>query len=267
MAKDPVSAAMKLHPLCAIFPPMGHVDRLMLSQSIKERGYDTQFPIITCDGKILDGRNRYDVCQELGVTPIFEKYSGDDPRGFVLSANLARRHLDESQRGMVAAKLANMKKGGDRDSNKSRDAFEISQPEAAKLLNVGVKTVQRAKIVLENAESELIEAVEQGSVSVTEAVDLVVLTPSEQKKIAAIDDEKKRKTAVKSGRVKAKEKKKPKTSKTGVEQPKEDARPSEKAEAQEEAKAMIQAGYKARKDTALARNVRDQLLELVGKIR
>jgi hypothetical protein len=43
--------------------------------------------------------------------PRIEEYSGDDPLGFVISHNLHRRHMNESQRGMVGAKLANLGKG------------------------------------------------------------------------------------------------------------------------------------------------------------
>ena len=39
------------------------------------------------------------------------QFDGTDPLGFVVSLNLRRRHLDESQRAMVAARIANMQVG------------------------------------------------------------------------------------------------------------------------------------------------------------
>jgi hypothetical protein len=44
--------------------------------------------------------------------------------------------LDETQRAFIAAKLAIMQKGGDRDSNRPIGRFEISQPEAAKICSI-----------------------------------------------------------------------------------------------------------------------------------
>jgi hypothetical protein len=66
------------------------------------------FPIILFEGRILDGRNRYAACLKAGVTPRCEVYEGEDPLGFVVSANLQRRHLGESQRGLIAARIAQM---------------------------------------------------------------------------------------------------------------------------------------------------------------
>ena len=58
----------------------------------------------------------------------------------VVSLNLTRRHLDTSQRAMVAAKLANMQKG--RPSKTTENSVvSISQPEAANLLNVSRESV------------------------------------------------------------------------------------------------------------------------------
>jgi hypothetical protein len=47
------------------------------------------------------------------VEPKVREHRGSDPVSFVLSLNLHRRHLNESQWAMVAARLANMKVGGE----------------------------------------------------------------------------------------------------------------------------------------------------------
>ncbi len=72
-----------------------------------------------------------------------------------MNGNLHRRHLSESQRGMVAAKLANMPEG--RPETRSIDL--VSQLEAATMLNVSAPTVKRAKSVMEHGTAELVEAV------------------------------------------------------------------------------------------------------------
>jgi len=99
-------------------------------------------------------------------TPIQSRnYEGDDPVGFVLSLNLHRRHLSESQRGMVAANIANMTQGSRTDREPSANLQEVSRAEAAKKLNVSERTVNTAKKVQEQAAQELIDKVNEGSVS------------------------------------------------------------------------------------------------------
>jgi ParB-like chromosome segregation protein Spo0J len=134
-----------------------------LVEDIKER--KQQEPIWLYEDKILDGRNRYRACQQLGIEVDVRTYHKhkSDPVSFVLSVNLHRRHLNEGQRAMVAAKLANLDLGANQHSEgTSTDA-------ASKLLNVSRSSVDRARAVLAKGDPSLVEAVEGGAVSLTEA--------------------------------------------------------------------------------------------------
>jgi len=133
------------------------------------------------DGRIIDGRNRYRACCELGLEPPFRTWDGQGALvGLVVSLNLRRRHLSESQRAMVAARLATMQQGM-RTDLASIDAK--SQPEAAKVMNVSRATVQRAKAVQELGVSKLVHAVEQDMVPVSLAASLVREQPAFQEQV------------------------------------------------------------------------------------
>jgi len=86
---------------------------------------------------------------------------------FVVSLNLHRRHLDEGQRGMVAAKIATLERGANQFTREDAQTCAPSQSEAADLLNVSRRTVQTATRVLDDGTPELVAAVESGSVSVS----------------------------------------------------------------------------------------------------
>ena len=170
-------SALEFHPLADIFSLLDGQDFAELVADIKAHGLHE--PIVVFEGKILDGRNRYRACEAARVEPTFTAYTGDDPIAYVVSLNLRRRHLDESQRAMVAAKLATLKLG----DNQHSEGLPIGR--SSELLNVGERTVARAREVQEHGTPELVSAVERGAVSVSAAADVATLPVQEQREIVA----------------------------------------------------------------------------------
>lgn len=87
---------MEFHEAANIFPMLTGDDFRELVEDIRTEGQ--KLPIILYDGKILDGRNRYAACLELGIEPWCEEYTGDNPYKHVASLNIKRRHLTKEQR-------------------------------------------------------------------------------------------------------------------------------------------------------------------------
>lgn len=164
---------LRFHPLADVFPLIEGADFDALVVSIKEGGQ--QSPIVLLDGAILDGRNRYRACLAAGVEPITRDFDGADPLRFVIDVNMRRRHLNESQRAMIAAKLATLTRG-DVSTQKARTeepesghriqrSPPISARDASELMNVGVSTIQEAKTVLARGTADEVKAVQEGRVA------------------------------------------------------------------------------------------------------
>jgi len=156
------------HPLAEIFPRLDGADLTALADDIRKNGL--RQAIVTCEGMVLDGRNRLAACKIAGVEPRFKEFTGDAPLGYVISLNLTRRHMDESQRATVAAKIATLS-DGQRRVGKFADV--PSQAQAAAMLNVSERSVRSARQVLEKGTPELISKVERGEVSVSKAAKTV----------------------------------------------------------------------------------------------
>lgn len=148
-------------------------------------------PITLWRGQVIDGLHRAKACELLHREPVTREWVGDEGGlpGYVVSLNLHRRHLNESQRAMIAEKLVRTPsegyerreamKGGasvsiDKDGKMSRD-------EAAGLLNVGSASVSRARKVRNHGSPVLVEAVERGGVSLHRAAHLADLPYSDQR--------------------------------------------------------------------------------------
>ena len=170
---------MQIHPVAEIFPRILGEDFLALKADIKKNGLIEA--IWTYQGAIIEGRNRYYACTDIGVEPRFREYTGDDPLGFSISLNLTRRHLTDGQRQMVGAAIANI----EHEQRKDETTIGASQEKASSLLNTSVRGIQRAKGILHEGAPELIEAVKSGQVSVSAASVVATLPKEEQQQLVA----------------------------------------------------------------------------------
>jgi N6-adenosine-specific RNA methylase IME4 len=174
---------VKWHPYADIFPWIEGPAFDELVEDIRRNG--VLEPVVFIGEQILDGRNRYMAARKLDIEYPRVEYEGNDPLGFVISQNLRRRHLTESQRGMVAAKLAKLPQGARTDLGPRANLHEVSAAQAADMLNVSERTVKTAKVVERDGAPELIQAVESGVVSVSAAADVATLPKPEQVEIVA----------------------------------------------------------------------------------
>jgi hypothetical protein len=170
---------LAFHPLANVFPLLEGEEFDAFVADIQASGLCEA--VWLYEGQILDGRNRYRACQRLGRDCATRDYPGNDPLGFVLSMNLQRRHLDASQRAMIAARLATMRQG-ERTDLPSIEG-KLSQTAAAELFNVGVATVERAKKVQQQAATAVTTAVDRGEMTLSAALPLTEMPHDEQPRI------------------------------------------------------------------------------------
>lgn len=166
---------LEYHPLANIFPLMQGSEYEQLKADIQANGLLE--PIYIADNKIIDGRNRYRACVDIGIEPQFETWQGDNLLNFIISKNLHRRHLSESQRAVVASKLANMELG---DNQYTGSANLHTLQESADLLNVSRRTVATVKAI-EKSAPELISKIESGEITAHEAQKEIKLTQHKAK--------------------------------------------------------------------------------------
>lgn len=140
---------MDHHPIADLFPMLAEDELKDLANDIAERGL-LQPIVLDSDGRILDGRNRVAACELAGVDPQFTTYDGDDPDGYALSVNIARRHLTKGQQAMVAARAMILSE----TKSESRSV--------AKSIGTSSARISQASVVLEFA-PDLVDAVIAGA--------------------------------------------------------------------------------------------------------
>jgi hypothetical protein len=172
---------LEFHELADLFPLLQGEELQKIADDIKDNGFRPE-PITLLDGKILDGRNRYNAAKlaehELGpddVVHFEEHYPGQDPLLFVVAKNLHRRHLTVGQRACLAAEL--YKRMAKRPVGQPKELSGIpdntptareSLKKAAEVAGVSVDSAQQV-LHIEKVAPDLAAAVKAGNKSVNEA--------------------------------------------------------------------------------------------------
>ena len=185
------------HAFADLFPWLEGAALDHLREDIRLHG--VREPIVMLGDAILDGRNRYMCARDLGVEyPVrqFDPATEGDPLAWVISHNLHRRHLTESQRASIAARLANMPSGYRSDIEPSANLPEVpvapdpvSIVQAAALLNVSERSVKSARKVHADGAPELVAAVDRGQISVSLAAQATALPRERQAGLVGMSED------------------------------------------------------------------------------
>lgn len=179
---------LQFHEIANVFPLLEGEEFRELCEDIEKNGQ--QQPILTYESKILDGRNRYRACREIGEEPWVERWVGDNPVEAVMSLNLHRRHLTSGQKAMIGVEAEKMlareakkrqahggtapgktlpQKIAEGEKSAKREEGE-ARSQAAKLVGTNRQYISDAK-KLQSEDPESAEAVRRGEISLPKAME------------------------------------------------------------------------------------------------
>ena len=199
---------MDFHEIAAIFPLMQDQEFEELKIDIKENGLRES--IYIHEDKIVDGRNRYRACQELGIQPKYEMWNKQGSLvAFIISLNLRRRHLTASQKAIVAlnilpwlekeakerqvegAKIGGQTAGSGRPKEKNSLVEKLPQPikdetksrhQAGQAVGVSGRYISEAKKLREEA-PKIFKKIEEGRLTLQEGKQISCLSAEKHEKV------------------------------------------------------------------------------------
>jgi hypothetical protein len=180
---------LKIDPeLRDLLPPLTGEEKTQLEKNLLNNGYDKNFPIITWNGFIVDGHNRYDICLKYNIEYI-DRYisyeTKEEVMSWMIDTQLGRRNLTPIQRIAVAerykAKIKETAKAnqGTRsdllsERTESENIKQVeTRKEIAKIAKVGSGTIARYDVVMKSDDKELKEKMLKEEIPITTAYDIL----------------------------------------------------------------------------------------------
>jgi len=157
------------------------------------KGFDPIFPIVLYEDQVLDGWNRYLICKELNVEPVFKNFEGSilEAIQFVDASN-ARRDLNTFQRCEIALQREATFRGlaKEQQIRKPKPVSQISvkqkpidtQKEVSKIAQTSHDSYAKAKTIVERATPEQKENARSGETTINKVYQDIKRAEKEEKR-------------------------------------------------------------------------------------
>ena len=186
---------LKIDPeLRDLLPPLTDEEYKQLEKNIVENGFDKNFPIMIWHDFIVDGHNRYDICQKHKIDFVYGTLAyetKEEVMEWMLDIQLGRRNLSPIQRIAITekyrpiyekqAKENQSKAGGDKKSddykksvtenlpqanNENRERNPTTDKRLSDMAGVSEKTYRMGAKILNSDNEEVKNAVLSGEMSI-----------------------------------------------------------------------------------------------------
>ena len=185
-----------LQELESLIPPLSNEEFKQLERNILEEGI--REPLITWNGILIDGHNRYRIAQEHDINyETLEKEFDNINRvkEWMIHNQFGRRNLSNYQRSVLALQLEDVFKEKAKENyiqnvGRPSKSEQISAPikpietrqEIAKIANVSHDTIAKVKKIEANATPEVKARLNTGTMSINEAYKEIKKEENEQLK-------------------------------------------------------------------------------------
>ena len=166
-----------------LIPDPDAEEQRWLEESIKKEGCTD--PLITWNGTVIDGHNRFKICTRLGI-PFSYSEKDDLPardavKAWIIERQLARRNLTKYQKSKLAlayepilkeqAKEKQIQAGREKLPQKSSEAPKDRETrnKVAEIAGVSHDTIAKVKKIEDAADDDLKEQLEEGKISINKA--------------------------------------------------------------------------------------------------
>lgn len=178
-------------------PPLTAGEYEALKRSIQEDGFIPAWPVVisagpACEGQIIDGFHRSQVCAELGIEPVRIYHPCQTELEFKIlqiKANLERRQMTTAQRALLAARLLPLYEERAKLRQKSAGLSNLGQSSqsspatscgtdekgearvlAAQAAGISHETLRQTRAILDSDKAdELLEQIQSGAKSIKRA--------------------------------------------------------------------------------------------------